>query len=90
MIKKILDWLFPGGKTVVNCDRQPYLNRWYLFRTEPFAIFLHQFVRSDEDRALEYWKHRQQRYNNRRPAWVSAAEQAIKRNDQSVAQSHDQ
>lgn len=27
--------------------------------------------------ALEYWAHRQQRYKNRRPAWVRAAEEAI-------------
>ena len=40
------------NKTIVNCDRQPYLRRWYLFRTKPFAIFLHRFFRSDEDRAL--------------------------------------
>lgn len=27
--------------------------------------------------ALEYWAHRQQRYNNRRPVWVTAAEDVI-------------
>lgn len=27
--------------------------------------------------ALEYWGHRQQRYKNKRPEWVKAAEKAI-------------
>ena len=27
--------------------------------------------------ALEYWRHRQQRYKNRRPKWVIAAEAAL-------------
>ena len=27
--------------------------------------------------ALEYWRHRQQRYKNRSPAWVQAARAAI-------------
>ena len=48
---KILNWLFKH-KTVVNCDRQPYLTRWYVFRSAPVAIFIHRFHRSDEDRAL--------------------------------------
>lgn len=43
---------FIPRRTIVNCDRQPYLTRWYLFRTAPLAIFLHRFHRSDEDRAL--------------------------------------
>lgn len=47
---KLLDWI--PNKTIVNCDRDPYLKRWYLFRTKPFAVFLHRFFRSDEDRAL--------------------------------------
>lgn len=29
------------------------------------------------DLALEYWRHRQQRYKNRRPKWVIAAESAL-------------
>lgn len=39
-------------KVIVNCERQPYLFRWYLIRREALALFLHRFVRSDEDRAL--------------------------------------
>lgn len=27
--------------------------------------------------ALEYWRHRQQRYKNRHPVWVEAANEAI-------------
>ena len=29
--------------------------------------------------ALEYWRHRQQRYKNRSPVWVQAARAAIKK-----------
>jgi len=39
-------------RVIVNCARDAYLTRWYLLRRESFAIFLHRFHRSDEDRAL--------------------------------------
>jgi hypothetical protein len=39
-------------KVIVNCERDPYLIRWYVLRTRFLAIFIHKFVRSDEDRAL--------------------------------------
>jgi hypothetical protein len=39
-------------KVIVNCERDPYLIRWYLLRSKFIAVFLHKFVRSDEDRAL--------------------------------------
>lgn len=39
-------------KTIVNCERNEYLTRWYLFRKDWLGIFLHRFHRSDEDRAL--------------------------------------
>jgi hypothetical protein len=39
-------------KTIVNCDRDPYLHRWYLVRRPEFGVFIHKFIRSDEDRAL--------------------------------------
>jgi len=51
MIEAILTKLF-RKRIILNCDKDPYLIRWYLFRTEPFAIFIHKFERSDEDRAL--------------------------------------
>jgi hypothetical protein len=40
------------SKTIVNCAREPYLKRWYLFRCRALGIFLHRFFRSDEERAL--------------------------------------
>lgn len=56
---------------IYNCENNKYLTRWYLFRRERFAFFLHLFHRSDEDRALHdhpwtfisfilwrgYWEH---------------------------------
>jgi hypothetical protein len=48
---RLLDRLL-SKRVIVNCDRDPYLIRWYLLRTKPLAIFIHKFVRSDEDRAL--------------------------------------
>lgn len=39
-------------RTIVNCERQPYLTRWFLLRFKAFAVFLHLFHLSDEDRAL--------------------------------------
>jgi len=50
-IEAILDFLFPK-KVIPNCEHVPYLHRWYLVRTKPFAIFIHKFVRSDWDRDL--------------------------------------
>lgn len=50
-IGRFLNLLFKG-KVIRNCDYQLYLYRWYVIRTEPFALFVHRFVRSDEDRAL--------------------------------------
>ena len=47
ILNRILD-----HKVIVNCERQPYLHRWYLFRTRRVACFIHKFIRSDEDRAL--------------------------------------
>jgi hypothetical protein len=43
---------WPLKKVIVNCARDPYLTRWYLFRREWLGVFLHLFHRSDEDRAL--------------------------------------
>jgi hypothetical protein len=48
---KLLDKLF-NHRTIVNCEREPYLKRWYLIRRPRIAFFLHRFYRSDEDRAL--------------------------------------
>ena len=37
-----------------------------------------QRLREALELALEYWKHRQQRYKNRSPVWVEAARTALK------------
>lgn len=50
-MESILDRVFEK-KVIVNCDRDPYLHRWYVLRTERLGVFVHKFVRSDEDRAL--------------------------------------
>lgn len=50
-IESLLNKLLPK-KVIVNCDRDQYLHRWHLLRTKRFAIFIHKFIRSDEDRAL--------------------------------------
>lgn len=39
-------------RVIVNCDHDPYLYRWYVFRTKWVSLFIHKFVRDDEDRAL--------------------------------------
>ena len=39
-------------RIIVNCEREPYLHRWYLIRTARIGVFIHKFIRSDEDRAL--------------------------------------
>ncbi len=51
LVASILDRLLEK-KVIENCERQPYLHRWYLLRTARVAVFVHKFVRSDEDRAL--------------------------------------
>lgn len=51
MIIALLNRLF-DHKVIVNCEHDPYLQRWYLIRTEACALFLHRFIRGDEDRAL--------------------------------------
>lgn len=49
--ERILNRLFKK-KEIVNCDRDTYLHRWYVIRKTGFGLFIHKFVRSDEDRAL--------------------------------------
>lgn len=50
-MERILNILL-DHKVIVNCDRDPYLLRWYLFKTARVSCFIHKFIRSDEDRAL--------------------------------------
>lgn len=51
LIEHLLDRIF-SKKVIVNCDRDPYLHRWFVIRTDRLGLFIHKFVRSDEDRAL--------------------------------------
>lgn len=39
-------------RVIINCDKEPYLKRWYLIRRESCGLFIHKFIRGDEDRAL--------------------------------------
>lgn len=50
-MEKILDKLLKY-KEITNCEGDVYLKRWYLFRQEYLNIYIHKFLRSDEDRAL--------------------------------------
>jgi hypothetical protein len=43
---------FLKHKIIKNCNKEPYLSRWYFYRSPNFATYLHKFHRSDEDRAL--------------------------------------
>lgn len=51
LAERILNRLFTK-KEIHNCDGDIYLHRWYVFRTKLLTLFVHKFVRSDEDRAL--------------------------------------
>jgi len=51
MIHKILNRLFKR-KDIYSCDGDIYLIRWYIIKNKRFALYLHKFVSSDEDRAL--------------------------------------
>lgn len=69
-ITRLLSAIFPF-KVIMNCNHDPYLIRWYVFKTKRVTLFIHKFVRSDEDRALHdhpwpflvipiwrgYWEH---------------------------------
>lgn len=72
--RRALQWILCrlfNHRRIMNCERKAYLWRWYLIRSKAFAVFLHNFVRSDEDRALHdhpwrfivipiwrgYWEH---------------------------------
>ncbi len=51
MIQELLCRILPH-RVIVNCNHDPYLYRWFLVRFDCVGIYLHKFVRSDEDRAL--------------------------------------
>ena len=46
-------WLHGGPHFVVGDPSNPYLRRWYIIpRNDWLCIYLHQFLRDDDDRAL--------------------------------------
>jgi len=49
-LSRFLDRWLPL-KVIMNCDGDPYLYRWYLISKPWLGVYLHKFVRSDEDRA---------------------------------------
>jgi hypothetical protein len=51
IIEHWLDRLFEC-RVIPNCDRDTYLFRWYIFKTKRITLFVHKFIRSDEDRCL--------------------------------------
>lgn len=69
-LTRLLSSIFPY-KVIENCDHDPYLARWFVIKTKWFGIYIHKFIRSDEDRALHdhpwpfiviplwrgYWEH---------------------------------
>lgn len=48
----ILNLLPRKPDKVIGGEDDPYLRRWYCIRTPWFQVLLHQFLRSDDDRAL--------------------------------------
>jgi hypothetical protein len=53
LLEKIAKWLEKRGRVKMiyrdhDASQQPYLKRYYLFRTRRFAVFIHQFFDSDE------------------------------------------
>lgn len=69
-------WLHFEPHQIIGSDEDPYLRRWYVIpRNRVLNIYLHHFLRSDDDRALHdhpwpfismvlkggYWEHRQER-----------------------------
>jgi hypothetical protein len=51
--KWLLGWLNGGPHFVVGDPARPYLLRWYILPRNPWCcLYLHKFVRDDDDRAL--------------------------------------
>lgn len=57
-MKRFADWLIlwvlrRAPNFIIGGADRPYLRRWYLIPRNPvFNIYVHQFLRSDDDRAL--------------------------------------
>jgi hypothetical protein len=58
MLKRFADWLIARAQRrspdfVIGGDERPYLLRWWVIpRNKVFNVYLHLFLRSDDDRAL--------------------------------------
>lgn len=58
MIRRLAHWLIDRAyrrdpDIVIGGEASPYLRRWWLIPRNPFFnVYLHQFLRSDDDRAL--------------------------------------
>lgn len=58
LCERLADWLIGtaaerGPDFTIGGAGDPYLHRWWLIPRNPvFNIYLHQFIRSDDDRAL--------------------------------------
>ena len=51
--KWLLGWLHGGPHFVVGDPARPYMLRWYILPRNPLLnVYLHKFVRDDDDRAL--------------------------------------
>lgn len=51
--KWLLGWLHGGPHFVIGHADRPYLRRWYILPRNRFVnVYLHQFLRDDDDRAL--------------------------------------
>jgi hypothetical protein len=57
-MRRLADWLIRRAQRrapdfVIGGTERPYLRRWWLIpRNRLFNVYLHQFMRSDDDRAL--------------------------------------
>lgn len=53
VVKWFRGWLRGGPHFVVGPPRDPYLLRWYILPRNPlFNVYLHKFMRDDDDRAM--------------------------------------
>lgn len=53
--QRVRNWLYPDRDpdVIIGGVEAPYLRRWHLIPRNPiFNVYLHQFCRSDDDRAL--------------------------------------
>ncbi|MBO0676852.1 hypothetical protein JRC04_05190 [Mycolicibacterium sp. S2-37] len=86
-------WLRREPHQIIGSEENPYLKRWYVLPRNRFLnLYLHQFLRSDDDRALHdhpwwfaslilkggYWEHRGDRQITTK-SWRQAGTVAFRR-----------